>query len=98
MIDTVKQIAYKHLQNNRGSHRWDHTLRVYRLCEHIGIAEGVDMDVLLAAAYLHDIGRNCQDESNGVVCHAEKGARMAGPIVEKLTLSKAQKKNIMHCI
>jgi uncharacterized protein len=68
------------------------------LCEHIGIAEGVDMDVLLAAAYLHDIGRSYQDESNGAVCHAEKGARMAGPIVEKLALSEAQKKNILHCI
>jgi len=98
MLDTVKQLAHKHFQNARGSHKWDHTLRVYRLCEHIGIAEGVDMDVLLAAAYLHDIGRSCQDESNGVVCHAEKGAQMAGPIVEKLALSGAQKENILNCI
>ena len=56
------------------------------------------MDVLLAAAYLHDIGRSYQDESNGAVCHAEKGAQMAGPIVEKLALSEAQKNNILHCI
>lgn len=98
MLDTVKQLAHKHFQNARGSHKWDHTLRVYRLCEHIGIAEGVDMDVLLAAAYLHDIGRGYQDESNGAVCHAEKGARMAEPIVDKLALSDAQKKNILHCI
>ena len=98
MLDTVKQFAHKHFQTARGSHKWDHTLRVYRLCEHIGIAEGADMDVLLSAAYLHDIGRSCQDQSNGAVCHAEKGARMAGPMVEKLGLSKAQKKNILHCI
>jgi uncharacterized protein len=98
MLDTVKQLAYEHFQSARGSHKWDHTLRVYRLCKHIGIAEGVDMDVLLAAAYLHDIGRSYQDESNGAVCHAEKGAQMAGPIVEKLALSEAQKNNILHCI
>jgi len=98
MLNTVKQLAHKHFQSARGSHKWDHTLRVYRLCEHIGIAEGVDMDVLLAAAYLHDIGRSYQDKSNGVVCHAEKGAQMAGPFVEKLALSEAQKKNILHCI
>jgi len=98
MLDTVKQLARKHFQSARGSHKWDHILRVYRLCEHIGIAEGVDMDVLLAAAYLHDIGRSYQDESNGAVCHAEKGARMARPIVEKLALSDAQKENILHCI
>ena len=98
MLDTVKQMAQKHLQTARGSHNWDHTLRVYRLCERIGLAEGVDMDVLLAAAYLHDIGRSFQDDSNGAVCHAEKGALMAEPIVEKLALSETQKNNILHCI
>jgi len=98
MLDTVKQEAHKHFPSARGSHKWDHTLRVYRLCKHIGIAEGVDMDVLLAAAYLHDIARGFQDESKGALCHAEKGAQMAGPILEKLALSEAQKNNILHCI
>jgi uncharacterized protein len=98
MLDTVKEMAHKHFQGARGSHNWDHTLRVYRLCEHLGAAEGVDMDVLLVAAYLHDIGRGCQDDSNGAVCHAEKGARMAAAIGAKLALSKGQKKNILHCI
>ena len=98
MLDTVKILAHKHFLSARGSHKWDHTLRVCRLCERIGVAEGVDMDVLLAAAYLHDIGRIYQDESNGAVCHAEKGAQMAEPIVEELALSEAQKKNILHCI
>ncbi len=98
MLDTVKKLAHRHFQTARGSHDWDHTLRVYRLCERIGTVEGVDMEVLLAAAYLHDIGRSYQDNSNGVVCHAEKGARMALTIVEKLALSEAQKHNILHCI
>ena len=98
MLDTVKILAHKHFLSARGSHKWDHTLRVCRLCERIGVGEGVDMDVLLAAAYLHDIGRIYQDESNGAVCHAEKGAQMAEPIVEELALSEAQKKNILHCI
>jgi uncharacterized protein len=98
MLDTVKQLAHKHFQSARGSHKWDHTLRVYRLCEHIGRVEGVDMDVLLAAAYLHDIGRSYQDKSNGTVCHAEHGAQMAMSIVENLALTEAQKNNILHCI
>ena len=92
MLDTISKLAYKHFQSARGSHNWDHTLRVCRLCERLGSAERVDLDVLLVAAYLHDIGRSRQDDSNGAVCHAEKGARMAAPIVEKLALSKAQKK------
>ena len=95
MLDTVKEMARKHFQGARGSHNWDHTLRVCRLCERLGSAEGVDLDVLLVAAYLHDIGRGCQDDANGAVCHAEKGARMAVPIVAKLALSEGQKKNIL---
>jgi len=98
MLDTVKEMARKHFQDAGGSHSWDHTLRVCRLCERLGPAEGADSDVLLTAAYLHDIGRSCQDESKGAVCHAEKGARMAAPIVEKLNLTGDQKKNILHCI
>ena len=46
MRDTVKEMAHKHFQGARGSHNWDHTLRVCRLCEHLGSAEGVDLDVL----------------------------------------------------
>ena len=98
MLDTVTEMAHKHFQGARGSHNWDHTLRVCRLCERIGSTAGVDLDVLLVAAYLHDIGRSSQDDSNGAVCHAEKGARMAAPIVDKLALSEDQKKNILHCI
>jgi len=98
MLDTVKEMAHKHFQGARGSHNWDHTLRVCRLCEHLGSIEGVDLDVLLVAAYLHDIGRGSQDDSNGAVCHAQKGARMAAPIVAKLPLSEGQKKNILDCI
>jgi len=97
-IKIVKAHAEKLFIDAKGSHDWDHTLRVCRLCERIGPVEGADMDVLLIAAYLHDIGRSCQDASNGTVCHAEKGARMAQPIVKDLPLSKKQKENIVHCI
>jgi uncharacterized protein len=44
MLDTVKEMAHKHFQGARGSHNWDHTLRVSRLCERIGSAEGVDLE------------------------------------------------------
>ena len=91
-------MAYEFFKDSRTSHNWDHTLRVYRLCERIGAAEGVDMDVLLAAAYLHDIARSHQDESNGAICHAERGARLAEPVVAKLPLRPDQKDNILHCI
>lgn len=97
-IYNIKKLAEKLFTGMRGSHDWEHTLRVCRLCEHIGLVEGADMDVLLPAAYLHDIGRSFQDSSGGAVCHAQKGAQLARPIVKELPLSEEQKENIIHCI
>ena len=98
ILAQVKAFAKTCFDKASGSHDWDHTLRVVRLCEMMGPAENADMDVLGAAAYLHDIGRSLQDESNGAICHAEKGAQMAEPMVKALPLSKKQKQNIIHCI
>jgi len=98
MLENIKKLAKKMFDGAPGSHDWEHTLRVSRLCERIGAAEGVDMDVLRVAAYLHDIGRSHQDASNGAVCHAEIGAQMAKPIVTALPLTEKQKENIVHCI
>ena len=94
----VKEFAESCFEGASGSHDWEHTLRVFRLCERMGPAENADMDVLKAAAYLHDIGRVFQDASSGEVCHAEKGALMAEPLIEKLALTDNQKQNIIHCI
>jgi len=94
----VKAFARSCFDNASGSHDWDHTLRVFRLCEILGPAENADMEVLGAAAYLHDIGRASQDASNGAICHAEKGAHMAATLVEALPYAKKQKQNILHCI
>ena len=97
-IRLVKAFALEQYQDAQGSHDWEHTLRVVRLCRHIGPPEGADMTVLLAAAYLHDIGRGHQDDARGAVCHAEKGAELAAPFVAELPLSEAQKENILHCM
>jgi len=97
-LDQVKAFAQRCFDKASGSHAWDHTLRVFRLCEIMGPAENADMDVLGAAAYLHDIGRTLQDTSSGAICHAEKGAQMAEPMVAALPLSKKQKQNIIHCV
>lgn len=94
----IRTISQKMLYRAAGSHDWEHTLRVHRLCERIGPSEGADMEVLSAAAYLHDIGRHFQDVSEGSICHAEKGAELAKGIVMPLPFSKTQKLNIIHAV
>jgi len=98
LVAAVRQCAAELLDDARGSHAWDHTLRVVRLCEHIGAVEGADMAALRIAAYLHDIGRAAQDAANGGLCHAEHGAALAAKVLEILDLSPDRRANILHCI
>ena len=97
-VKKIKKQAERLFEDARGSHDWEHTLRVCRLCEKIGPIEGADMVVLMAAAYLHDIGRRFQDGSEGEICHAAKGAELTRAIIELLDLSESQKENIVHCV
>jgi uncharacterized protein len=97
-LSRIRQIAETHFSSAPGSHDWEHTLRVHRLCLEIGPIEGADMLVLEAAAYLHDIGRSSQDNSNGAICHAAKGAKMAAENLFDIAIKDERKRNIVHCI
>ena len=98
LLADIRQRASGHFSQAKGSHDWDHTLRVHRLCRYIGTAEGVDLLVAEVAAYLHDIGRAHQDRSNGRICHAENGAAIARRILKAYPLAADRKENIVHCI
>ncbi|PID40781.1 MAG: phosphohydrolase [Proteobacteria bacterium] len=98
LLDNIRDQAYRHFLNARGSHDWDHTQRVHRLCCRIGEAEGADVLVVRAAAYLHDIGRVHQDRTHGKICHAQQGAAMAHEILKDYPLDADRLENIVHCI
>jgi uncharacterized protein len=97
-IDQIKKRAEGFLKSAKGSHGWDHTLRVHNLCLHIGKKEKADLEILEIAAFLHDIGRPCEDEQKGEVCHAQKGAEMAGDLLAKLNFEKEKIDKVIHCI
>jgi uncharacterized protein len=98
ILTRIFRAARQQFADAPGSHDWEHTLRVLRLCRRIGPVEGADMLVLEGAALLHDIGRPLQDETSGAVCHAVQGAAMAGRIIATLPLTDARKENIIHCV
>jgi uncharacterized protein len=91
-------IAEKHLDHVKASHRWDHTLRVYRLAYKIGELEGANLEVVGYAALLHDIGRSREDESAGEVDHAQEGGRMARNILKDLDMEETKIREVVHCI
>jgi uncharacterized protein len=98
LFPQIKKAAMKYFLHAKGSHDWDHTLRVYNLCLHIGKKENADLEIVQYAAVLHDIGRSYQDRSNGKECHAKKGALLARDLLEKHKMDPGKIEAIVHCI
>jgi uncharacterized protein len=97
-LDDIMGFSRACFSSARGSHDWEHTERVYKLCMKIAEAERADKEVLAIAAWLHDVGRTYQDESRGSLCHAEKGVEMAEEVLHAYPISREKKHNILHCI
>jgi uncharacterized protein len=56
-------------------HDFDHVLRVLALAERLAVAEGADLEIVRAAALLHDVARGQADRM--AVDHAQAGAEIA---------------------
>ncbi|MGV1098638.1 HD domain-containing protein [Thiovibrio sp. JS02] len=98
LTERLFAISREYCENEGGCHGPDHTERVYNLCLHIGRLMHARLDILGAAALLHDIGRQHETRSQGRVCHARKGAEMAEAILAGLGFSVSMRKEILHCI
>lgn len=98
LFEKVMIEAEKSFLDSRGSHDWDHTLRVYNLCLHIGEKEKADLEILKIAAILHDIARVEQDDSNGKVCHAQRGAVLAREFLKNFEISNEEVDRVVYCI
>jgi uncharacterized protein len=94
----ITQVAQQFFLHAKGSHDWDHTDRVRKLCSHIGSQERADLEILRYAAILHDLGRSAQDQAKGQLCHAELSANFACQILEKHQVDPMKIAKIVHCI
>jgi len=97
-LNQVKEAARRCLQADPGSHGWDHAERVRRLCQHIGEAEGADLQVLELAACLHDICRAEEKASGGVLCHARLGAERACRLLHEFGYDPETVQRVSECI
>ena len=96
-FQNIKEIVANELSCS--AHQMDHVMRVYELCLSLAKNEDVDLDVLKAAALLHDIARVKEDnDSSGNTDHAVLGAEMAGPILKRLGFNDEKIKHIQDCI
>ncbi|MBI3244332.1 MAG: HD domain-containing protein [Chloroflexi bacterium] len=79
-------------------HDFAHVLRVYRLAERIGQAEGADLEILLAAALLHD---SADAEPNGESdrpTHQHASAEFARKVLVEEGWAKERIEAVEHCI
>jgi len=91
-------ISHEYCQAEGGCHGPDHTERVHNLALYIGRLMNARLDILSAAALLHDIGRSHEMLSQGKICHAAKGAEMSRAILAGLGFSPEMQEAILHCI
>jgi len=98
LTDALWKISTRYCEEEGGSHGPDHTERVYFTALAIGRTMQARLDILAAAALLHDIGRGQESESKGQVCHAMEGALMAQAILADLDFPPSDIEAITHCI
>jgi uncharacterized protein len=83
-------------------HGFDHILRVYHLAEHLAGAEGADIDIVRAAALLHDASREPggQDDPHSAKRHNHQhdSAEFAGEILQDEGWPPERIAAVQHCI
>jgi uncharacterized protein len=95
-FEKIREIAEK---ESSFEHKMDHVMRVYNTCLLLAKNENVDLDVLKAAALLHDIARSKEDkDKNGKIDHAILGATMAESILRDLNFSEQKIQMVKDCI
>ena len=98
LTNALWSVSRRYCEKEGGPHGPDHTERVYHLALILGRALDARLDILAAAALLHDIGRRFESDSKGEVCHARKGAELARTILADLGFSAPDIEAITHCI
>ncbi len=98
LTDRLRKISREYCQSEGGAHGPDHSERVLQMALRLGREMDADLEILAAAALLHDIGRKEERETKGAVCHAVHGAAMAVPILRELGYTEEGIEQICHCI
>ncbi len=75
-------------------HANDHILRVLGRCIRLGEKLNADLEILVAAVYLHDLGRHyVEDQAHGAL-----SAQKAEPVLERIDFPRGKRDIVLHAI
>jgi len=79
-------------------HDFEHILRVLNLAERLAQAEGADVEIVRAAALLHDAADAAPDNVEGRLTHHEDAAAFAKEVLQKEEWGEDRIEAVLHCI
>jgi uncharacterized protein len=96
-VPTLEQ-ARAYYQGADPVHDFDHVCRVLALAERIGRAAAADLEVLRAAALLHDAAGAAPGETQDRAEHHEASARFAAQVLADEGWPPERAEAVLHCI
>lgn len=84
-------------QNTDAVHDFSHIERVYRMAERLAKEEGADLEIVRAAALLHDADGTTPGSESRLEHHL-RSAEIAGKVLTSEGWSEGRIKQVQHCI
>jgi len=91
--EKLKEIVREYMWDNWPGHDFFHAIRVYNLCLRLGEKLNADLDVLKAAALLHDVGYKENMEKHEIL-----SAKIAEKILRNVGFPEEKIGKVTYCI
>ena len=85
-------MRYGSMDNASFNYRWEHVKTVVTLADRLAELTGADQDVVVAAAWLHDVRKDAKDD------HPQEGAKWAREFLPQTNFPQKKIERVAHAI